>query len=102
MAPLSDAANEAVTRVNALVGDDKARAAKAIKQANPDLFPVSDPARTRIWMTLLIGMFALGIVAVIASTILAMNGKDFSAVIALGSGVVGGLVGLFAKSPTAD
>jgi len=102
MASLSTAAHDAFKQVNDLGDDDKKSAAQALLEANPDLFPKSDKARLRIWLTLVIGLFVLAITAVIASTVLALNGKDFSAVISLGTAVVGGLVGLFAKSPTAD
>lgn len=100
--PLSQAARDAVNGVNALTDDDKKEAAQILQVANPDLFPKSDKDRMVIWLTLVIGMFVLAVAAVIASTVLALNKKDFSAVIALGTAVVGGLFGLFAKGPTSD
>jgi len=98
--PLSSAAQTAVDHVNGLVDADKVEAARALQGANPDLFPNTDKDRLKIWLALVAGMFVLAITSVIAATVLAMNKKDFSAVIALGTAVVGGLFGLFAKGPT--
>ena len=99
MATLSNEAKEAVQKLSALPSEEIKGAVDEVKTANPSLFPVDDGKRTIIWMTLLIGLFVLGITAVIGTVYLAVAGKDFAAVIALGTAVVGGVIGLFSKSP---
>jgi hypothetical protein len=100
--PLSPAARDAVNGLNTLTDEDKKEAARVLQVANPEIFPQNDKDRMVIWLAMVIGMFVLAVAAVVASTILALNKKDFSAVIALGTAVVGGLFGLFAKGPTSD
>ncbi len=100
MATLSTAGAEAAAQIEALPDDQKKAAVEKVLTANEHLFPSGDKFRTEIWMTLLIGLFALGLAALIATVVLALKDKDFSAVIALGTAIVGGIIGLFAKSPT--
>lgn len=99
MAALSSQAKEAVERLSALPEEEIKGAVDEVRTANPSLFPADDGKRTIIWMTLLIGLFVLGITAVIGTVYLAMADKDSAAVIALGTAVVGGVIGLFSKSP---
>ena len=54
----------------------------------------------KLWLTLLIGLSALGAVAVVAGIVLATLGYDTAAAWAIATAVVSGTVGLFAKSPT--
>ena len=100
MATLSTEGAAAAAQIEALPDEEKKAAVQKVMAANESLFPAGDEGRTTIWMTLLIGLFVLGISALIATVILALKGKDFSAVIALGTAIVGGVIGLFAKSPT--
>lgn len=53
-------------------------------------------------MTLLIGLFTTALVAVIAGVILATQDKDATAVVALASAVVAGVIGLFSNPPTSS
>ena len=100
MASLSAEGAAAAAQVEALPDEQKQAVVEKVVTANENLFPKGDAGRTRIWLTLLIGLFILGLAALIASTALALKDKDFSAVIALGTAIVGGVIGLFAKSPT--
>lgn len=100
MAAMSDQARSVVESVENLSVVDKKAVVEGVREANPDLFPSGDGGRTTIWMTLLIGLFILGIGALAATAFLAYYDKEFSGVIALGTAIVGGVVGLFSKSPT--
>jgi len=51
-------------------------------------------------MLLLAGLFIIAIGAIIATVILDVKDKDGTAVIALASAVVAGVIGLFANPPT--
>ena len=98
---LSDEAARAANQINSLATDDEKKAAvQEVKALNPGLFPSDNSGRTAIWVVLLVGLFALGGGAIYATVVLALSGKDSAAVIALGTAVVGGVIGLFAKSPT--
>lgn len=97
---LSSEAATAAEAINALPTEDEKKAAVAeVRAMNPGIFPDDNKGRTLIWMTLLIGLFVLGGGAIWATVVLALAGKDFAAIIALGTAVVGGVIGLFAKSP---
>jgi|BarGraNGADG00312_1021997.scaffolds.fasta_scaffold81013_1 hypothetical protein len=99
MAALSNEAKDVVQRISALPSEEIKGAVEEVRTANPNLFPVDDGQRTVIWMTLLIGLFVLGITSILGTVYLAVAGKEFAAVIALGTAVVGGVLGLFSKSP---
>lgn len=70
------------------------------EQLDPELFPKDDKSKTQIWMLLLGGLFVIAIAAIVASVILDVKGKDDTAVVALASAVVAGVIGLFASPPT--
>ena len=71
-----------------------------VTQLNAQIFPTGDKYRTQIWMLLLAGLFIIAIGAIIATVILDVKDKDGTAVIALASAVVAGVIGLFANPPT--
>lgn len=99
MSSLSVDGELAVARVEALPAEEKKAAVEKIMTANEGLFPQKDKNRTMIWMTLLIGLFLLGLAALIGTVYLAHSDKDYAAIIALGTAIVSGVIGLFAKSP---
>jgi hypothetical protein len=68
--------------------------------ANRDLFPKDDVNRTKLWMTLLYGLFAVALGAIIATVVLQVMDEDGTAVIALAAAAVAGVIGLFANPPT--
>lgn len=99
MAALSANAQNAVAQVQALPPEEQ----KAVVQqvtANPDLFPRSDASRTKLWMTLLYGLFAVALGAIIATVVLQVMDEDGTAVVALATAAVAGDIGLFANPPT--
>ena len=88
----------AVSAIRDLPASQKQEAAKALA-ADPELFPKGDTGKTMIWMTLVIGLFVVVLAALSWSAKLALDDKDTSAFIAVATTAVGGLIGLFAKSP---
>ena len=97
---LSSEARSLVEQLDQLPATQKKSAVKEVQRANPDLFPVGDEHRTKIWMTLLIGLMSLAAVAIVATVIMGLEGEDMSGLLAIPSAVVAGVIGLFAKSPT--
>jgi hypothetical protein len=63
-------------------------------------FPTDDKFRTQIWITLLVGLFVLGLGALVGGVVLEVKDKDATAVVAIASAVVAGVIGLFANPPT--
>ena len=70
--------------------------------ANKDLRPAADAYNTRIWMLLLGGLFAVALVAIICTVVLEArdSATDTTALVALASAVIAGVIGLFANPPT--
>lgn len=93
-------ANQAVGTVRALSADDKKAAAEAFRAANPDLFPGGDKYRAMLWMTLIVGLILVALVALVVAGILVAKGKDSAVAIGVVTAIVAGLIGLFSKSPT--
>jgi hypothetical protein len=90
------AKQQAVTALKALDHDEQR---EAVRSANPGLIPAGDSARTTIWVTLLIVLGIIAVVALVGSIYLAIKDKDGTAVIAVTSAVVAGALGLFASPP---
>ena len=98
---ISANAQQAVQHLQSLPPEDQRDAVATVMTANPDLFPHGDKARTNIWMTLLVGLFVLALAAIIATVILAWKDKEGgTAVVALATAIVAGVIGLFANPPT--
>lgn len=68
------------------------------------MMPTSSRDRTRIWLTLLIGLFIMGGLAILCTFALILNGKtaESAALVAVATAVVTGTVGIFAQSPTSQ
>lgn len=96
MIALSAAAKSVSDSIDQLSPEDRRAVGEAHRR---DLFPEDDKSRTQIWVVLLIGLFVLGLAAIIGAIVFAMAGKDFAGVIAVGTAIVGGVIGLFSKSP---
>lgn len=77
----------------------KEETAKNLQNSNPGLFPTTEKGRIMLWMTLLVGLFLLGVVSLVATAILMSEGRDAAAMIAVASAVIAGVIGLFSKSP---
>lgn len=99
MIMLTEQGLDAASQIDALPREQKKAAVAQVLAANPDLFPTGDGDRTRLWLTLLVGLQVLGLAALAATVVLSLEGEDVSAVVALVTAIVGGLIGLFARSP---
>ncbi len=68
------------------------------------VFPDKSSDKTKIWLTLLIGLFIMGGLAILCTFALIINGKtsESAALVAVATAVVTGVVGLFAQSPTSQ
>ena len=79
----------------------KKEAVSDIQAANPSLFPQGEGKRTMLWMTLFIGLFVVALTAIVCYVILTLKAaqSDTTALIAIVSAVVAGLIGLFANPP---
>ena len=93
-------ANQAVGPVRTLPAGEKKAAAEAFREANPDLFPDGDKYRTLLWMTLIVGLILVAVVALVVAGVLVAKGKDSAVAIGVVTAVVAGLIGLFSQSPT--
>ncbi|MHC5557684.1 hypothetical protein [Kocuria sp. U4B] len=83
--------------VRALVtNDDQAR--DDIK----DLFPKNDWFRFILWMTLLLGLFSIVLRLIYAIIDAIETERDVTVLVALATTALGGILGLFAKSPVSD
>ena len=100
MAVRTDEGHDAVQAVEALPPAEKEAAIKEVLTANPGLIPSGDKYKTQLWMALLGGLFGVALVAIICAVILAKEDKDVTALVALASAVVAGVIGLFSNPPT--
>ena len=99
MANLSEKTLEAIQAVEELPADEKPDALERIAEANPGWIPTGDAGKTRIWMTLLVGLFIIALTAVVGAVVVATQGKEASALFVLATAIVSGSIGLFSKSP---
>ena len=90
-----------VQAVEALPPDERKAVVKEVLTANPGMITGGDRYRTQLWLTLLGGLFLLALVAIICAVVLATEDKDATALVALASAVVAGVIGLFSNPPTA-
>ena len=103
MAALSQTGIDIVTATQTLPPEEKKEVVDQIVTSNPTLFRSDDWRRNQLWMVLLIGLFALALVAIISTVILKVNdgSNDTTALIAVATAIVAGVIGLFANPPTA-
>jgi hypothetical protein len=73
-------------------------------QADPVAAPTSDVDRTKLWMTLIVGVLVIALASIAAAVTLVLVGKPdlASGAWPIATAAVAGIVGLFAKSPTAS
>ncbi|UFN45820.1 hypothetical protein [Nocardioides okcheonensis] len=95
-----DQASQAMDTVRALPAQEKKAATDAFRQANADLFPGGDKYRTQLWLTLIVGLIVVAIIALITAGVLVAKDKDSAMAIGVVTAIVAGLIGLFSKSPT--
>ena len=100
MAALSTEGQQALYATSNLAQDEKRQVVEEILTANPDLWPTGDKNKTILWITLLGGLFLLALVAIICAVVLAMDDNDATALVALATAVVAGVIGLFSNPPT--
>jgi uncharacterized protein YhaN len=99
MDDLTESGQAAVQAMTDLPADEKKKAAQMLVQAEPGLFPKADAERTKIWVTLLAGLFFLAMASIVGAVIIALQGKDAASLFVLATAIVTGTIGLFAKSP---
>jgi hypothetical protein len=102
MALLSTTGEQIVQATAQLPLAEQKEVINQILTANKDLWPVNEAEKTRIWMLLLGGLFAVALVAIICTVILETRSStnDTTALIAITSAVVAGVIGLFSNPPT--
>ena len=100
MAMQSNDYEQAMAATNRLAPAEKKKVVEETMAANPELFPSGDRYKTQLWLTLLGGLFLLALVAIICAVVLATEDKDATALVALASAVVAGVIGLFSNPPT--
>jgi uncharacterized membrane protein len=97
--PLSPEAEGASVAIDALPEDEKRVVVTQILEANPDWIPKGDQAKERLWMILLVGLFAVALVALVCAVVLVLNQADSGGAFVVVGAVVAGAVGLFSKNP---
>ncbi len=82
--------------------EDQKQIVDSVLAVNPDFIPQSSRDRARLWLTLIIGVLAVAVLAMAAAVILTVLGRADNAAAAwpIATAALGGLLGLFAKSPT--
>ena len=70
------------------------------RSLNLETYPKGDKYKAQIWLLLLGGLFFIALAAIVAAVILDVKDKDGTAVVAIASAVVAGVLGLFASPPT--
>ena len=100
MAALSHDGEQALDATNRLTPEEKRKVVEEVLTANPGLLPSGDKYKVQLWLTLLGGLFLLALTAIICAVILAVEDKDTTALVALASAVVAGVIGLFSNPPT--
>jgi hypothetical protein len=102
MAMLSTTGEQIVQATTQLPAAEQREVLNQILAANKDLRPAADAYNTRIWMLLLGGLFAVALVAIICTVVLEArdSANDTTALIAITSAVIAGVIGLFSNPPT--
>lgn len=77
------------------LGEQDKRA--VVRELNAEIFPTGEGSRTLIWVILIAGLLAIAVVALLVAS----NEKNSDAYIAVSTLVIGGIIGLFSKSPVA-
>lgn len=95
MALLSEDARSAKAQVQDLDPEEKK---VVVRELNESIFPKSDWQRTILWAILIIGLIAIAIIAIFVGA----AEDDADAYIAITTLVVGGVIGLFSKSPVSS
>lgn len=102
MATLSTTGEQVVEATQQLPPAEQKEVVNQILTANRDLWPANDADKTRIWQLLLGGLFAVALVAIICTVVLEARDSenDTTALIAVTSAVIAGVIGLFSNPPT--
>jgi len=101
MSILSTEALDAKNSLDALPAEQQKTIVQQVLEANPDWIPATEEAKVTLWRTMLIGVIIVGVVAVFGGIFLAANTLDATAAWVLATAAITGMIGLFAKSPTA-
>ena len=102
MAILSTTGEQIVQAVRQLPPGEQRDVLDQILAGHADLRPADHTGNARIWMLVLGGLFAVALVAIICTVVLEArdNTNDTTALIAITSAVVAGVIGFFANPPT--
>ncbi|WP_156138600.1 hypothetical protein [Microbacterium mangrovi] len=81
-----------------------AKASASVHPADPAALPRKSSDRAMIWLALIIGVLVVALASIAAAVTLILTGhSDFAnGAWPIATAAVAGVVGLFAKSPTAD
>jgi hypothetical protein len=96
---LSPEAQGASVAMEALDDDEKRVIVAQLLEANPEWAPKDERLRSRLWMTLIIGLFSIAVISIAAALVLVVNGFDSGPVLFVAGAVVAGVIGLFSRSP---
>lgn len=104
MSLLSLEGQNAETELNRLPGEEQREIVARALEANPSWIPSDDSSKTALWMTLIVGVLLVALSSIAAAVILVAIGEGELATAAwpIATAAVAGIVGLFAKSPTAS
>jgi len=97
--------NAEAVNVQSALEDLPAAQKKALVQevleANPAWIPTTNKAKTTLWLTLIIGVLLVAIVAMLVALQMTSADADATAAWVVATAALTGIFGLFAKSPTA-
>lgn len=99
MDDLTVSGQTAVQAMSDLPLAERRLAVDRLAQTDPDLLPKGDAERTKIWITLLGGLFLLAIASIVGAVVITLQGEEAAALFVLATAIVTGTIGLFAKSP---
>lgn len=86
---------EASAAKDRVAGLDVKEKKAVVRELNAEIFPTGEGSRTLIWVILIVGLLAIAIVALIVAS----SEKNSDAYLAVTTLVIGGIIGLFSKSP---
>lgn len=101
MADLSVRSRGVFDAIQGVPDEEKPALLQKVAEANPGWLPQSDASKTRIWVTLLAGLFVIALTAVVGAVVVALQSKDAASLFVLATAIVSGTIGLFSKSPIA-
>lgn len=101
---MSQRGTELLRATEKLPTEEKRELVARLSSVNGEVARRSEHKRTQLWMVLLVGLFVLAFGAIVCTVVLKIYDPqtDTTALIALASAIVAGVIGLFANPPTGD